>query len=144
MLHLILSSVDPECVGRANLLVVKLGENNKVKNSTVLTLKTGNGIKQLKAQDNYDYEASGTVTVMARADDRKSKPEFSLSGPSEICPGSPVKIVVNNMKGFGRGKREFTWDTDSPAGSDLYNLVKQNNKHKLKINSNMVSFIKYL
>ena len=126
-------------------MVVKLGENNKVKNSTVLTLKTGNGIKQLKAEANYDFEASGSVTVIARADDTTSKPEFSLSGPEEICPGRPVKIVVNNMKGFGRGKKEFTWDTDSPAGSDLYNLVKQNNnKHKLKINSNMVSFtIKY-
>ena len=37
------------------------------------------------------------------------KPEFTLIGPTEMCPGSSVNLALGNMKGFGRGKSDITW-----------------------------------
>ena len=92
----------------------------------MLRLAKGNGIKELKAEEDFAPEATGSVTVTIRQMDKDKSPKFSISGPSEICPGSPVIVTLTNMKGIGGGRQSIDWrvsldgiqvDTSRYAGS---------------------------
>ena len=50
---------NPECSGKANVLLVRLDADNKVNNGSKITLKPGNGIKELKSEEDYSPEAKG-------------------------------------------------------------------------------------
>lgn len=109
----------PTCSSKANILEVVLGESAEVKNGTVLRLAEGNGIKELKAEDDFAPEATGIVAVIIRKVDNDKSPEFSISGPSEICPDSPVTVTLSNMKGIGRGRQLIDWNVTSQDGNQL-------------------------
>lgn len=120
---------DPECVGKANILEIKLGSNHEVVNGTQVSLAVGNGVQELKAEGSFAVEATGSVTIMAKSQDL-TKPEFTLTGPSEICPNSPVKIEIGHMKGFGRGKKTITWELNGLSNQEA-TVNKAKNKAKL-------------
>ena len=85
----------------------------------MLRLVKGNGIKELKAEEDFAPEATGSVAVLIRNKDKDKSPEFSLSGASEICPDSPVIVTLNNMKGIGRGRQSIDWTVTSQDGNML-------------------------
>ena len=123
---------DPTCVGKANILEVNLGSDHLINNGTVLTLAPDNGIQELKADPNSAVDAGGSVTILTNNNDKLKKPDFTLTGPSEICPGRSVKVVVSNMKGFGRGQKDITWSTEGLNGTGR-EWLEQRNKRSLVI-----------
>lgn len=135
--------VDPKCAGKADMLIVTLGSGHSVKLGTKLTLKTGNNIRELKSEQNYGEEASGTVTII-KSKSSKSKPDFKLSSPAEICPDTSFNVELSDMKGYGRGKRQIDWSIDSvPPGAvgvaSLKNdVLISENKKKMTIRSSLV------
>ena len=125
------------------MLIVTLGTDHSVKLGTTLTLKTGNNIRELKSEADYGEEAKGTVTVV-RSKSSETKPDFKLSSPAEICPGSSFDVELSNLRGFGRGRRQFNWAIDSvPSGAaDVAelrkNVVVSKNKKKMTVESSWV------
>ena len=85
----------------------------------MLRLVKGNGIKELKAEEDIDPEATGSVSVIIRKVDKDRIPSFSLSGPSEICPDSPVTVTLSNIKGMGRGRQAIDWTVTDQDGNQL-------------------------
>ena len=98
----------------------------------MLRLVKGNGIKELKAEEDFAPEATGSVTVLIRNKDKDKSPDFSLSGPSEICPDSPVTVTLSNMKGIGRGRQPIDWTVTSQDGNKL-DTSEFTGSRKLKI-----------
>ena len=126
------------------MLIVTLGSGHSVQLGTTLSLAAGNNIRELKSEENYGEEASGTVTI-SRSKSSDSKPDFKLSAPAEICPGSSFEVELSNLKGFGRGRRQFNWAIDSvPSGAaDVAglrkNVVISKNKKKMTVESSWVN-----
>ena len=125
------------------MLVVTLGSGHSVKLGTKLSLATGNNIRELKSEEDYGEEASGTVTI-TRSKSSDSKPDFKLSAPAEICPGSSFDVELSNLKGYGRGRQQINWAIDAvPIGAaDVTDLkkkvdVSKNNK-KMTVDSSWV------
>ena len=144
--------LDPKCSEKANMLMVSLGKDHSVKPGVSLTLKTGNNIRELKSESDYGEEASGTVTIV-KPKSSKSKPNFKLSSPSEVCPGSSFAVEVSDMKGYGRGEKQINWYIDSvPTGSvDQTSLdrlknsaYKSKDKRKMTIQSSLVNTYYYI
>ena len=88
-------------------------------------MAAGNGIKELKAEEEYSPEASGSAVVVT-TDKENVTPDFTLIGPTEVCPGKPIKVAISNLKGFGRGERKITWTVKTGDSSKEYK-----NKNKL-------------
>ena len=134
---------EPVCAEKADMLIVTLGSGHSVQLGTKLSLAAGNNIRELKSEENYGEEASGTVTI-SRSKSSDSKPDFKLSAPAEICPGSSFEVELSNLKGFGRGRRQFNWAIDTvPSGAaDVAglreNLVISKNKKKMTVESSSV------
>ena len=135
---------EPKCAEKADMLIVTLGSGHSVQLGTKLSLAAGNNIRELKSEENYGEEASGTVTI-SRSKSSDSKPDFKLSAPAEICPGSSFEVELSNLKGFGRGRRQFNWAIDSvPSGAaDVAglreNVVISKNKKKMTVESSWVN-----
>ena len=134
---------EPVCAEKADMLIVTLGSGHSVQLGTKLSLAAGNNIRELKSEENYGEEASGTVTI-SRSKSSDSKPDFKLSAPAEICPGSSFEVELSNLKGFGRGRRQFNWAIDTvPSGAaDVAglreNVVISKNKKKMTVESSSV------
>ena len=132
------------------MLIVTLGSDHSVKLGTTLTLKTGNNIRELKSEADYGEEAKGTVTVV-KSKSSETKPDFKLSSPAEICPGSSFDVELSDLKGYGRGKKQIEWTIDSvPPGavdwtqSSLRNdVIISKNRRKMTIQSSLVIAITY-
>ena len=126
----------PICSAKANVLEVILGDDNSVQNGSVFRFVKGNGVKELKAEKDFAPEATGSVTVLIRQRDRLKRPEFSLTGPTEICPDTSATVLLSNMKGFGRGKTEIQWTITNNNGDTLEDFGStEANARKLKIES---------
>ena len=126
------------------MLVVTLGSDHSVKLGTKLSLAAGNNIRELKSEEDYGEEAAGTVTI-TRSKSSDSKPDFKLSAPAEICPGSSFDVELSNLKGYGRGRQQINWAIDSvPTGAaDVADLKKKvvvsKNKRKMTVESSWVN-----
>ena len=125
------------------MLMVTLGSGHSVQLGTELRLAAGNNIRELKSEEDYGEEASGTVTI-SRSKSSDSKPDFKLSASAEICPDSSFDVELSNLRGFGRGRRQFNWAIDSvPSGAaDVAELRKKvvvsKNKKKMTVESSWV------
>ena len=128
------------------MLMVSLGKDHSVKLGVSLTLKTGNNIRELKSEADYGEEASGTLTI-TKSKSSGTKPDFKLSAPAEICPGSSFDVEVSDMKGYGRGKKQINWTIDSvPPGAENVTSLKERvymSKHnkKMTIQSSLVKIL---
>ena len=138
-----MSYLEPKCSEKADMLVVTLGSAHSVQLGTKLSLAAGNNIRELKSEEDYGEEAAGTVTI-SRSKSSDSKPDFKLSAPAEICPGSSFDVELSNLKGFGRGRQQINWAIDSvPSGAvDVAELKKKvvvsKNKKKMTVESSWV------
>ena len=127
------------------MLIVTLGSDHSVKLGTTLTLKTGNNIRELKSEADYGEEAKGSVTIVT-SKSSETKPDFKLSSPAEICPGSSFDVELSDLKGYGRGKKQIDWTIDSvPPGavdwtqSSLRNdVIISKTRRKMTIQSSLV------
>ena len=132
------------------MLIVTLGSDHSVKLGTTLTLKTGNNIRELKSEADYGEEAKGSVTIVT-SKSSETKPDFKLSSPAEICPGSSFDVELSDLKGYGRGKKQIDWTIDSvPPGavdwtqSSLRNdVIISKTRRKMTIQSSLVIAITY-
>ena len=138
-----MSYLEPKCSEKADMLVVTLGSAHSVQLGTKLSLAAGNNIRELKSEEDYGDEAAGTVTI-SRSKSSDSKPDFKLSAPAEICPGSSFDVELSNLMGFGRGRQQINWAIDSvPSGAvDVAELKKKvvvsKNKKKMTVESSWV------
>ena len=139
---------DPSCSERADMLIVTLGSDHSVKLGTTLTLKTGNNIRELKSEADYGEEAKGSVTIVT-SKSSETKPDFKLSSPAEICPGSSFDVELSDLKGYGRGKKQIDWTIDSvpPGAVDVSSLrndvIISKTRRKMTIQSSLVIAITY-
>ena len=130
------------------MLIVTLGSDHSVKLGTTLTLKTGNNIRELKSEADYGEEAKGSVTIVT-SKSSETKPDFKLSSPAEICPGSSFDVELSDLKGYGRGKKQIDWTIDSvpPGAVDVSSLrndvIISKTRRKMTIQSSLVIALTY-
>ncbi|XP_066964283.1 uncharacterized protein [Macrobrachium rosenbergii] len=105
----------PKCDIRASNMNVKLNGQVNVFNGTILELSDGSGIRRKDSNPSTAPQAKGKVIVIQR--ERLDEIKFKLSGDTQSCNGSDVKVSVSNIVGASLDKVQITWNTTWSPGT---------------------------
>ncbi|XP_064079297.1 uncharacterized protein LOC135196421 isoform X2 [Macrobrachium nipponense] len=105
----------PKCDIKASNMNVKLNGRVNVINGTILEFSDGSGIIRKDGHPSTAPQAKGKVTVMQR--EKLDEIKFKLSGDTQSCNGSDVKVSVSNIVGASLEDVQITWNTSWSPGT---------------------------